>query len=137
MAAYRTTKAATRDAKPPTAASPEIPTPNTQVTATRYDLRPNLSAVHPSDHMATMEDAAPAKSATPSGPDERPAARLRSANSTAERPAHSPKTPKAEAASASKPPIGETRPSVRAPCSEILSVPGHPLQGCYRIGRRP
>jgi hypothetical protein len=85
--------------------------------------------------MATIDDAAPVKSATPRGPGERPAARLRSASSTAERPAQSPKTPKAEAASASNPPIGETRPPVRAPCSESPPVPGHPLRGCYRIRR--
>jgi hypothetical protein len=98
----------------------EIPNPKTQVTTERYALRPNLSAVHPSDHMETIDAAAPAKSATPSGPGERPMDRLRSANSTAEQPAQSPKAPKAEAASASSLPRSGGRPRVQVPSSEAL-----------------
>src|SRR3712207_3198108 len=72
-----------------------MPTPIMAPQTTRKTRRPCRSAVHPRAAIARMEEAAPTKRASPSGPGERSRARLRSASRTAKIPAKTPKTPKA------------------------------------------
>src|SRR5215204_1520443 len=77
-----------------------MPAPNTAPEIARKRRRPSRSEVRPSRAIATMEAAAPTKSATPNGPGERPKAPLRSANKTAKHPQNRPKKPNAPNATA-------------------------------------
>src|SRR3712207_5533167 len=99
---------------------PEIPSPSTAPARTRKTLRPSLSAVHPRPAIATIEAAAPTKSAAPSGPGDSSRVPLRSVSRTAKTPQKSPKKPKAPIPTARSPRAGGV--SVGVPGLELLDL---------------